>query len=75
MEVLQEKHLDTQVSLVGNRTCSAFTEYKDVPYIVPLDFTEYDVTWFSSKLSGSTGALETEAIELGNWPICFRCAL
>ena len=40
---------------------------------VPLDFTEYDITWVSSKLSGATGALGAEAIELINWLLCSGC--
>ena len=41
---------------------------------VPLDFTEDDVTWVASKLSGAAGALGADAIELRNWLLCFRCA-
>ena len=40
---------------------------------VPLDFTEYDITWVSSKLSGATGALGAEAIELINWLLRSGC--
>ena len=47
-----------------NPTCAAFEEYEDVPETVTLDFTEYDVTWVASKLSGAAGALGAEAIEL-----------
>ena len=43
-EVLQEKHLDTQVPPVENRMCAAFKEYREVPETVPLNFTEDDVT-------------------------------
>ena len=39
--------------------------------MVPLDFTEDDVTWVVSKLSGAAGALGAEAVELRNWPIRF----
>ena len=52
-------------------TCSAFKEYEDVPKTVPLDFTEDDVVWVASKLSGAAGALETEAMELHNRLLCF----
>ena len=41
---------------------------------VLLDFTEDDVTWVASKLSGAAGALEAEAIELRNWLLRFGCA-
>ena len=51
--------------------CAAFEEYGGVPETVPLDFTEDDVTWVSSKLSGAAGALGVEAIELRNWLLCF----
>ena len=59
---------------VENPACSAFEEHGDVPEMVPLDFTEDDVTWVASKLSGAAGALGAEAIELRNWPLCFGCA-
>ena len=54
--------------------CAAFEEYGEVPETVPLDFTEDDVTWVESKLSGAAGALGPEAIELCNWILCFGCA-
>ena len=65
-EVLREKHSDTRVPPMKTPTCSAFEEYEDVPKTVPLDFTEDDVVWVASKLSGAAGALETEAMELHN---------
>ena len=52
---------------------SPFEEYEDKPETVPLDFTEDDVTWVASKLSGATDALGAEAIELHNWLLRFRC--
>ena len=39
--------------------------------MVPLDFTEDDVTWVASNTSGATDALVEEAIELRNWIIQF----
>ena len=45
-----------------------------MPETVPIDFTEDDVTWVASKLSGAAGALGAEAIELRNWLLCFGCA-
>ena len=62
------------VPSVQNPVCAAFDEYGEVPEKVPLDFTEYEVTWVASKLSGVAGALGAEAIELRNWLLCFRCA-
>ena len=41
--------------------------------MVPLDFTEDDITWVASKFSGAAGALGAEAIELRNWLLHFRC--
>ena len=41
--------------------------------MVPLDFTEDDVTWIVSKLSGATCVLVVEGIDLRNWLILFRC--
>ena len=73
-EVLREKHPDMRVPPVENPTCAAFEEYEDVPETVPLDFTEDDVMWVASKLSGPEGALGAEAMELRNWLLCFRCA-
>ena len=40
----------------------------------PLDFTEDDVTWVASKLSGAAVALGAEVIELSNCLLCFGCA-
>ena len=42
--------------------------------MVPLNFTEDDVTWVTSKLSSTVGALVAEAVELINCIFCFRCA-
>ena len=63
-EVLREKHPYMRVPPMENPMCAAFEEYKDIPKTVPLDFTEDDVTWVASKLSGTAGALGAEAIEL-----------
>ena len=46
--------------------CAAFEEYEDVPKTVPLDFMEDDVTWVASKISGTTGALGAESIDMSN---------
>ena len=64
-----------RVPPVENSTCTAFEDYEDVPETFPLDFTEDDVTWVASKLSGAAGALGAETMELRNWLLCFRCAL
>ena len=53
--------------------CATFEEYEEIPETVPLEFTEYDVTWVASKISGAAGALRLEVIELRNWLICFGC--
>ena len=42
--------------------------------MVPLDFTEDDVTWVASKLSGAAGALGAEEMELRNSLLHFGCA-
>ena len=73
-EVLREKHSDMRVSPVENPTCAALEEYKDIPETVPLDFTEDEVMWVASKLSGTAGALGAEVMELRNWLFRFRCA-
>ena len=36
---------------------------------------EDDITWVVSNISGATGVLSVEEIELSNWLICFGCAL
>ena len=60
---------------VEKPTCAAFKNYAELPKTVPLDFTEDDVMWVASKLSGAVGALGAEAIELRNWLLCFECVL
>ena len=62
-----------RVPPVENPVCKSFEEYGEVTETVPLDFTEDDVPWVASKLSGAAGVLEAEAIELQNWILCFRC--
>ena len=61
-EVLWENHPDMRVPSVENPMCAAFEKYGEVPETVPLDFTEDDVTWVSSKLSGAAGELGAEGI-------------
>ena len=62
-----------RVPPVENPTCAAFEEYEEVPKTAPINFTEDDVMWVASKLSGAAGALGVEAIELRNWLLCFWC--
>ena len=38
------------------------------------NFTEGDVTWVASKISGAAGALGSEVTDLLNWLLCFGCA-
>ena len=61
-DVLRDKHPDMRVPRVENPLCAAFEVYEDIPETVPLDFTEDDVTWVASKLSGAAGALGAEAM-------------
>ena len=63
-----------RVPPVENSVCAAFEEYEDVPKTVLLDFTEDDVTWVASRLSGGAGALGAEAMELQSWLLRFGCA-
>ena len=56
-----------------NPTCTTFEDYEEVPVTVPPDFTEDDITWVASKISGITDALRAEEIELRNWLIRFGC--
>ena len=41
--------------------------------MVLLDFSEIDVTWLASKLSGAAVSLGAEALEMKNWIIQFGC--
>ena len=43
--------------------------------MMPLDLSEENVTWVTLKLSGSTGALREEYIELNNWLLQILCTL
>ena len=72
-EVLREKHPDMQAPPVEKPACAAFKEYKEVPETVPLDFTEDEIMWVASNISGAAGALGLEAIELRNWLLHFGC--
>ena len=63
-----------QLPPAENPMCPAFEEYGEVQEKVPLEFTEDDVTWVASKLSGAAGALGAEASKMGNWLLCFGCA-
>ena len=73
-EVLREKNPDMRFPFVENPTCADFKVYEEVPETAPLDSTEDDITWVTSKLSGAAGALGVEAMELRNWLLCFGCA-
>ena len=57
-----------------NPTCAALKEYEEVPETVPIDFSEGNVTWVASNISGAARALGAEEIELRNWLFCFGCA-
>ena len=74
-EVLWENHPDTRVPPVENPTCAAIKEYEEVPETAPIEFTEGDITWVASNMSGAAGTLGAEAIELRNWLLCFGCTL
>ena len=59
---------------VGNLTWAAVEEYEQAVETVPLKFTEDNIMWVASKLSGTAGALGAEAVELRNWLLRFECA-
>ena len=63
-----------RVPPVENPAFPDFEIYGEVPETAPLDFTEDDVTWVASKLSGTAGALGAEAIELRNWLLPLACS-
>ena len=58
---------------VENLMCTAFKDYKEVPETIPLDLLEDDSMWMEFKISGSTGALGAEAIDMRNWLLRFGC--
>ena len=62
------------VPFMENPTCSAYNEYEKVSEMVPLDFSEENVTWVASNLSGATEALGAEAVYMSNLILCFRYA-
>ena len=70
-----KKNPNMCVPPVEKPTCAAFEEYKEVPETALIDLSKYDITWVTSKLSGASGALGSEAIQLRNWILCFGCAL
>ena len=45
---------------------ATFREYENAPKMVPLVFTEDDLTWVALNIVGATGGLGYEAIELRN---------
>ena len=47
---------------VENHMCEAFEDYGEVPEMVPLNFTEDNITWVALKLSGAAGALGAQTI-------------
>ena len=55
-----------RVPPVEKPACAAIEDYGQVHETVLLDFTEGDVMWVTSKLSGGVGALGAEAIDLRN---------
>ena len=46
--------------------CAALKEYNKVTETVPLDFTDDDITWVASNISGAAGVLGAEVMELSN---------
>ena len=54
--------------------CPAFEKYEEFPETVSLDFTEDNITWVASNLSGAAGTLGAEAIELRNWLLHVGCS-
>ena len=54
--------------------CAYFEDYEDVPETVPLYFTEDDVTWVASKISGAAVSLGAETMALRNWLLRFGFA-
>ena len=75
IEVLRENQLNLHVLPVEELMCAYFEEYEKIPETVTLDFSQDDVTWVASKISGAVGALGTESIGVINCLISFRCTL
>ena len=60
-----------RVPPMENPTCASFGEYDVALETARLDFSEEDVTWVASNISGATGDLGAVVIELRNWLIYF----
>ena len=50
--------------------CAVLEEYEEVLKMVPLELSEDYGTWVVLNISGATGGLGTEAIDLRNWILC-----
>ena len=50
--------------------CAVLEEYEEVLKMVSLEFSEDYGTWVALNMSGATGGLGTEAIDLRNWILC-----
>ena len=61
-DVLGGGGADTRIPQVGGPWCSAFKIYKGVPDMAPLNFSEDNVIWVASKLSGVSGEIESESL-------------
>ena len=58
IDVLWVKQPNTRIPQVGDPQCSDFERYEEVPETLHLDFSEDNVIWVASKLSGAAGSLE-----------------
>ena len=45
-----------------------------MPKTISLNFTEDNVTWVASNISGAAGTLGAEDVEMRNWLLCVGCA-
>ena len=73
IEFLWEKHPNMGIQPVEYPMSAYFEGYEEVPETVPLEFSENDIVWVLSNLTGATGDLGAEAIELCNCLIRFGC--
>ena len=66
MEVICEKNPSMCDPPMEDPMCNLFEDNNVVLKTVLLDFSEYDVIWFASKISGDTVTLGAEKIEIRN---------
>ena len=63
-----------RVPPVKNRRFVDFKAYEGIPKMGLIEFTEDDMMWVASKISGDAGVLRAKLIQMPNWIIHLGCA-